>query len=50
MRYRGSVEDRVHELLSGRLDEDMYGLSDVLEDVWIIDFTIYWLFLKVKVF
>ena len=38
MRYLGSVEDRVHELLSSRL-EDIHGLfgqiPDVLEDVWI---------------
>ncbi len=38
MRYSGSVEDRVHELLSSRL-EDIHGLfgqiPDVLEDVWI---------------
>ncbi|TKB23504.1 helicase SNF2 [Desulfopila sp. IMCC35006] len=38
MRYMGSVEDRVHELLSSRL-EDIHGLfgqiPDVLEDVWI---------------
>lgn len=38
LRYRESVEDRVHELLSGRL-EDIYGLfgqlPDTLEDVWI---------------
>ena len=38
MRYRGSVEDRVHELLSDRL-EDIYNffgqIPDVLEDVWI---------------
>ena len=38
MRYQGSVEDRVHELLSDRL-EDIYSLfgqiPDVLEDVWI---------------
>nr|WP_306674519.1 C-terminal helicase domain-containing protein [Endozoicomonas sp. ISHI1] len=38
MRYRGSVEDRVHELLSDRL-EDIHGLfgqiPDVLEDVWV---------------
>jgi len=38
MRYRGSVEDRVHELLSDRL-EDIYALfgqiPDVLEDAWI---------------
>lgn len=38
MRYSGSVEDRVHELLSDRLKEisDLFGqLPDVLEDVWI---------------
>jgi len=38
MRYRDSVEDRVHELLSGRFEDirDMFGqLPDVLEDVWI---------------
>ncbi|PJE79051.1 RNA polymerase-associated protein RapA [invertebrate metagenome] len=38
MRYRDSVEDRVHELLSDRL-EDIHGLfgqiPDVLEDVWV---------------
>jgi superfamily II DNA or RNA helicase len=38
MRYKDSVEDRVHDLLSGRL-EDIYTLfgqiPDVLEDVWI---------------
>jgi hypothetical protein len=38
MRYQGSVEDRVHELLSSRL-EDIHGLfgqiPDILEDVWI---------------
>ena len=38
MRYRGSIEDRVHELLSDRL-EDIHALfgqiPDVLEDVWI---------------
>ena len=38
MRYRDSVEDRPHELLSDRL-EDIHGLfgqiPDVLEDVWI---------------
>ena len=38
MRYQDSVEDRVHELLSSRL-EDIHGLfgqiPDVLEDVWI---------------
>lgn len=38
MRYRGSVEDRVHDLLSGRLREirDMFGqLPDILEDAWV---------------
>jgi hypothetical protein len=38
MRYRGSVEDRVHELLSDRLEGiyDLFGqIPDVLEDVWI---------------
>ncbi len=38
MRYRGSVEDRVHQLLSARLQEihALFGqLPDVLEDVWI---------------
>jgi len=38
LRYKDSVEDRVHELLSGRM-EDIYKLfgqlPDVLEDVWI---------------
>lgn len=38
MRYRGSVEDKVHNRLSGRL-QDIYTLfgqiPDVLEDVWI---------------
>lgn len=38
MRYKDSVEDRVHELLSDRL-ENIYNLfgqiPDVLEDVWI---------------
>lgn len=38
MRYQGSVEDRVHELLSSRL-EDIHGLfgqiPDILEDAWI---------------
>jgi superfamily II DNA or RNA helicase len=38
MRYRGSVEDRVHELLSERL-ENIHGLfgqiPDVLNDVWV---------------
>jgi hypothetical protein len=38
MRYRDSVEDRVHELLSGRLHNiySIFGqIPDVLEDVWI---------------
>lgn len=38
LRYTDSVEDRVHQLLSGRL-EDIYQLfgqvPDVLEDVWV---------------
>lgn len=38
LRYKDSVEDRVHELLSSRL-HDIYGLfgqiPDVLEDAWI---------------
>lgn len=38
LRYADSVEDRVHQLLSGRL-EDIYHLfgqvPDVLEDVWV---------------
>jgi superfamily II DNA/RNA helicase len=38
MRYKDSVEDRVHELLSSRL-QDIYSLfgqiPDVLEDVWV---------------
>jgi superfamily II DNA or RNA helicase len=38
MRYRGSVEDRVHELLSARL-EGIYAIfgqvPDILEDVWV---------------
>lgn len=38
MRYLGSVEDRVHQLLSSRL-QDIFALfgqvPDVLEDVWI---------------
>jgi superfamily II DNA or RNA helicase len=38
MRYRDSVEDRVHELLSSRLEE-IYGLfgqiPDVLQDAWV---------------
>ena len=38
IRYSGSVEDRVHELLSGRLQdiEKMFGqIPDVLKDVWV---------------
>src|SRR5438093_13388031 len=38
MRYRGSVEDRVHQLLSDRLRtiRDLFGqLPDTLEDVWV---------------
>ena len=38
MRYRGSVEDRVHQLLSDRLESinSLFGqLPDVLEDVWV---------------
>lgn len=38
LRYAGSVEDRVHELLSDRLENiaSLFGqLPDVLEDVWI---------------
>ncbi len=38
MRYKESVEDRVHELLSERLENirNMFGqIPDVLEDVWI---------------
>lgn len=38
MRYKGSVEDKVHEILSRRLENihSMFGqLPDVLEDVWI---------------
>ncbi len=38
LRYKDSVEDRVHELLSTRL-QDIYGLfgqiPDVLEDAWV---------------
>jgi superfamily II DNA/RNA helicase len=38
MRYKDSVEDRVHQLLSSRL-KDIYNLfgqiPDVLEDVWV---------------
>lgn len=38
MRYAGSVEDRVHQMLSSRLQDisNLFGqLPDVLEDVWI---------------
>ncbi|MGE5153588.1 MAG: phospholipase D-like domain-containing anti-phage protein [Bdellovibrio bacteriovorus] len=38
MRYRGSVEDRVHHLLSVRLEgiANLFGqIPDILEDVWI---------------
>ncbi len=38
MRYKGSVEDRVHELLSERLEKinSLFGqIPDVLEDVWV---------------
>ncbi len=38
LRYRGSVEDRVHDLLSTRLQaiHDLFGqLPDTLEDVWV---------------
>lgn len=38
MRYKDSVEDRVHQLLSDRLKSitDVFGqLPDILEDVWI---------------
>ncbi len=38
MRYAGSVEDRVHDLLSKRLEDisSLFGqLPDILEDVWI---------------
>lgn len=38
MRYKDSVEDRVHSMLSERLENihDMFGqIPDVLEDVWI---------------
>jgi len=38
MKYTGSVEERVHELLSTRLQNifDMFGqVPDVLEDIWI---------------
>lgn len=38
MRYQGSVEDRVHELLSERLEQihNLFGqIPDMLEDVWV---------------
>ena len=38
MRYKDSIEDRVHELLSDRLKNiyDIFGqIPDVLEDVWV---------------
>ncbi|AEW00273.1 helicase SNF2 [Niastella koreensis] len=38
MRYRGSVEDRVHQLLASRLKsiQDIFGqIPDTLEDVWV---------------
>lgn len=38
LRYRGSVEDRVHELLSSRMQSiyKMFGqIPDVLEDIWV---------------
>jgi len=38
MRYKGSVEDRVHQLLSQRLENirNMFGqIPDTLEDVWV---------------
>lgn len=38
MRYKDSVEDRVHELLSSRLESirNLFGqIPDVLEDVWV---------------
>jgi hypothetical protein len=38
LRYRGSVEDRVHEVLAGRLEaiHDLFGqIPDTLEDVWV---------------
>ncbi|AMW32753.1 SNF2 family N-terminal domain-containing protein [Fervidobacterium changbaicum] len=38
MRYKGSVEDRVHQLLSQRFENiyNMFGqIPDVLEDVWV---------------
>jgi len=38
MRYRGSVEDRVHQVLASRLSaiHDLFGqIPDTLEDVWV---------------
>jgi len=38
MRYKGSVEDRVHSLLANRLKniQDLFGqIPDTLEDVWV---------------
>ncbi|MGA2977063.1 MAG: phospholipase D-like domain-containing anti-phage protein [Spirochaetia bacterium] len=38
LRYRGSVEDKVHDVLAGRLEEifKMFGqIPDVLEDMWV---------------
>lgn len=38
LRYRGSVEDRVHEVLADRLEaiHDLFGqIPDTLEDVWV---------------
>lgn len=38
LRYAGSVEDRVHDLLSQRLEDifNLFGqIPDVLEDLWI---------------
>jgi ERCC4-related helicase len=38
MRYRGTVEDRVHELLSDRLNNifSIFGqIPDVLQDIWV---------------
>ena len=38
MRYKGSVEDRVHQLLASRLKNirDLFGqIPDTLEDVWV---------------
>ncbi|MBN8209375.1 DEAD/DEAH box helicase family protein [Bacillus sp. NTK071] len=38
LRYKGSVEDRVHNLLSERLQHihDLFGqIPDILEDVWV---------------